>query len=44
MTIDLRQMLDVKETIDQQAKANSVRWHGHALRKDRLLSEKGIRF
>ena len=31
---DLMQMLDLTETIDQLAKANSVRWHGHTLRKD----------
>ena len=29
------QMLDMKETIDQLAKAHSVHWHGYALRKDR---------
>ena len=28
------QMLDMNETIDQLVKANSVRWHRHALRKD----------
>ena len=27
-------MLDLNETIDQLAKANSVLWHGHVLRKD----------
>ena len=29
------QMLDLNETIDQLAKANSIRWHGHVLRKDK---------
>ena len=29
------QMLDLKETMDQLAKANSVSWYGHALRKDK---------
>ena len=32
---DLMQMLDLKKTIDQLAKANSVRWYGHVLRKDK---------
>ena len=32
---DLMQMLDLSETIDQLAKANSVRWYGHVLRKDK---------
>ena len=31
----LMQMLDLNETIDQLAKASSVSWHGHALRKDK---------
>ena len=26
-------MLGLEETIDQLAKANGVRWHGHVLRK-----------
>ena len=34
-TRDLMQMLDLNETIDQLAKANSVRWYGHVLRKDK---------
>ena len=34
MTKDLMQMSDLNETIDQLAKANSVCWYGHALRKD----------
>ena len=29
------QMLDLNETIDLVAKANSVRWYGYLLRKDR---------
>ena len=32
-TKDPMQMLDLKKTIDQLAKANSVRWYGHVLRK-----------
>ena len=31
----LMQMLDLYETIDQLAKANSVCWCGHVLRKDK---------
>ena len=34
-TKDLKQMLYLNETIDQLAKANSVRWHEHVLRKDK---------
>ena len=34
-TKHLLQMLDLNETIDQLAKANSVRWYGHVLRKDK---------
>ena len=34
-TKDLMQMLDLNETIDQLVKANSVRWYGHVLGKDR---------
>ena len=30
-TNDLMQMLDLNETMDQLAKANSVRWYGQAL-------------
>ena len=33
-TEDLMQMLGLEETIDQLAKANSVRWYGHVLRRD----------
>ena len=33
-TKDLMQMLDMNETMDQLASANSVRWCGHVLRKD----------
>ena len=33
-TKDLIQMLDMNETIEQLVKANSVRWHGHVLRRD----------
>ena len=35
MTKDLMQMLDLRQTIDQLARANSVRWNGHELRKDK---------
>ena len=35
LAIDLMQMLDLKETMDQLAKANSVRWYGHVLRSDK---------
>ena len=34
-TKDLIQMLVMNETVDQLVKANSVRWYGHVLRKDR---------
>ena len=33
-TKDLMWMLDLNETLDQLAKASSVRWYGHVLRKD----------
>ena len=32
---DLIQMTDLNETIDQLARANTVRWYGHVLRKDK---------
>ena len=32
---DLMQMLDMNEAIDQLARANSVRWYGHILSRDR---------
>ena len=35
MTYDLMQMLDLNETIEQLAKASSVRWHRHVLIKDK---------
>ena len=31
---DFMLMLDVSETIDQLAMANSVHWHGHVLRRE----------
>ena len=34
-TKDQMQMLHLKETIDQQVKANSIRWYGHVLRKEK---------
>ena len=33
-TGDLMEMLELKETVVQMAKANGVRWYGHVLRKD----------
>ena len=43
-TKDLRQMLDLNETIDQLAKANSILWYGHVLKTDNNnFFEKGIR-
>ena len=33
-TEDLMEMLGLKETVVQMAKANGVRWHGHVLRRD----------
>ena len=35
LTKDLMQMLDLNETIDQLARANSGHWYGHVLRKDK---------
>ena len=34
---DPMRMLDLSETTDQLAKANSVRWYGHILRKDKKI-------
>ena len=31
---DVLLMLDMNETIDQMAMANSVRWYGHVLRRE----------
>ena len=39
MTNGLMQILDLEETMYQLAKASSVRWYGHVLRK-----EQGTRF
>ena len=33
-TKDLMEMLGLKETLDRMAKANGVRWYGHAIRRD----------
>ena len=33
-TEHLMEMLGLKETVVQMAKANGVRWYGHALRRD----------
>ena len=35
LTKDLMQMLDFNETMDHLAQANSVRWYGNVLRKDK---------
>ena len=35
LTKDLMQMLDLNKTIDHLTRANSVRWHGNVLRKDK---------
>ena len=32
---DLMKMLDLNEIMDQLARASSVRWYGHVLRKDK---------
>ena len=34
-TKDLMQTMELNEAIDQLAKANSVRWYGHVLRKNK---------
>ena len=34
-TKEIMQMQDLNETIDQLVKANSARWYGHVLRKDK---------
>ena len=34
-TKDHMQMLDLNEAMDQLVRANSVRWNGHVLRKDK---------
>ena len=33
-TEDLMEMLELKETVVQMAKANGVRWYRHVLRRD----------
>ena len=33
-TEDLMEVLGLKETVVQMAKANEVRWYGHVLRRD----------
>ena len=35
MSRDVMQMVELEETIDQLAKANSVCWHLHVFRKDK---------
>ena len=30
----MKEMLGLKETLDRMAKANGVRWYGHAFRRD----------
>ena len=34
MTEEQMDMLGLKETIDQLATANGIRWYGHVLRRD----------
>ena len=42
---DLMEMLDLKETVVQMAKANGVRWYGHVLRRDDgHVSRKALEF
>ena len=43
-TEDLMEMLRLKETVAQIAKANGVRWYRHVLRKDdrHVFQEKSI--
>ena len=31
---ELMEMLGLKETLDRTAKANGVKWYGHAIRRD----------
>ena len=33
-TVDLMEMLGLKETVFHMARANGVRWYGHVLRRD----------
>ena len=40
-TEDLMEMLGLKETVVQMAKANGVRWYGHVLRRDDGISSEG---
>ena len=42
-TEDLMEMLGLKETVVQMAKANGVRWYGHVLRKELEFEVKGKR-
>ena len=43
-TEDLMEMLGLKETVVQMAKANGVRWYGHVLRRDdgHVLTRKAL--
>ena len=44
-TEDLMEMLGLKETVVQMAKANGVRWYGHVLRRDvRHVLRKALEF
>ena len=44
-TGDLMEMLGLKETVVQMAKANRVRWYGHVLRRDDgHVLRKGLEF
>ena len=44
-TVDLMEMLGLKETADQMAKVNGVRWYGHVLRRnDTHVLRKALEF
>ena len=42
---ELTDMLSIKESLDRMAKASSIRWYGHVLRKeDENLIAKALKF
>ena len=41
---ELMDMLDIKESLHTMAKASSMRWYGHVLRKDENVIMKGLKF
>ena len=43
-TEDLMEMLGLKETVVQMAKANGVRWYGNVLREDGDVLRKALEF